>query len=95
MKFDRGGKKESKKEKKKREEDDDWKGSEDVEKLCMIFTNYLTSAANTSWKGDETAKSKATDDKTPKSSKKSKKSRSKSKAEPDEGFTEQAQKEAD
>ena len=47
MKFDRGGKKESKKEKKKREEEDDWKGSEDVEKLCMIFTNYLTSAANT------------------------------------------------
>ena len=105
MKFDRGGKKESKKERKKREEEEEWKGSEDVEKLCNIFTTYLTSAANTSWKGDATAKSEKTEP-GGKSKSPSKKSKSKTSvtepqvaepqvAEPDGGFTEQVEKGAD
>ena len=35
-----------KKKKKRKGDDDQWKGSEDVEKLCGIFTTYLTSPSN-------------------------------------------------
>jgi len=38
QKFDKGSKKSKKKE--------EWKGSEDVEKLCSVFTTYLTSPEN-------------------------------------------------
>lgn len=51
QKFDRGGKKK----KKKKQEEEEWQGSEDVEKLCAIFTNYLTSPANLNWANDPAA----------------------------------------
>jgi hypothetical protein len=38
-----GGKKQSSK---KKDQAGDWKAGEDVDKLCSIFTNFLTSPAN-------------------------------------------------
>ena len=32
-----------KKKKRKQQQDQEWKGAEDVEKLCMLFTTFLTS----------------------------------------------------
>ena len=39
QKFDKGAKR-------NRAKKEEWKGAEDVEKLCSVFTNYLTSPQN-------------------------------------------------
>ena len=47
QKFDRGAASAGRKKRRRSKEDDDaWKGAEDVEKLCTIFTTYLTSPSN-------------------------------------------------
>ena len=47
--------------KKKKKEEEEWRGPEDVEKLCIIFTNYLTAPAATyPGPGKESEKAKST-----------------------------------
>ena len=53
QKFDRGSKKKNK------QNDDEWRGAEDVEKVCTIFTQYLTSDAKF-WAQDQSQRSEKT-----------------------------------